>query len=130
MTPLGLHIRQLRARKGVTQKQMAEELGVSAAWLSALEHGKRGQPSWDFQQRLIQYFNIIWDEADELIDLVKISHPKIVVDTSGLSPEATEFANLVAERIDVIDPGDLNELIQQVKIRSTARSYRRKPISE
>lgn len=130
MTPLGKHIRRLRKRKGVTQKQMAKDLGVSAAWLSALEHGNRGQPSWEFQQRIIQYFNIIWDEADELTDLVKISHPRIVVDTSGLSPEATEFANLVAERIDVIDPEDLNELIHQVKIRSTARPLRKKRISE
>ncbi len=130
MTPLGRHIRMLRSRKGVTQKQMAEELGVSAAWLSALEHGKRGRPSWEFQQRLIQYFNIIWDEADELTDLVKISHPRIVVDTSGLSPEATEFANLVAERIDAISPEDLDELIHRVKVCSTSRPRKRKRIIE
>ncbi|MGI9400714.1 MAG: helix-turn-helix domain-containing protein [Rhizobiaceae bacterium] len=129
MTPFGRHIRHLRAKKGVTQKQMARDMGVSAAWLSALEHGKRGQPSWDFQQRIIQYFNIIWDEADELTDLVRISHPRIVVDTSGLCPEATEFANLVAERIDIIDPGDLNDLIHQIKIRSNARPRRKRKIS-
>jgi transcriptional regulator with XRE-family HTH domain len=118
MTPLGSHIRKLRARKGVTQKQMAEAMGVSAAWLSALEHGKRGTPSWEFLQRIIQYFNVIWDEADEFADLASISDPRVVVDTSGLCPEATEFANLVAARIKNLAPADLDVLSLQVTIRS------------
>ena len=83
MTPFGSHIRKLRARKGVTQKEMAAAIGVSPAFLSALEHGKRGRPSWEFIQRILHYFNIIWDEADELVELARLSHPRIVVDTSG-----------------------------------------------
>ena len=41
MTPLGLKLRELRRKKGVSQKEMAAALGVSAAYLSALEHGRR-----------------------------------------------------------------------------------------
>lgn len=126
MTPLGRHIRHLRARKGVTQKQMAEAMGVSAAWLSALEHGRRGRPSWEFLQRIIQYFNVIWDEADEFADLASISDPRVVVDTSGLCPEATEFANLVAARIEYLASADLDALSHQVRIRSGGKPARRK----
>ncbi len=121
MTPFGRRVRELRATKGVNQKQMAAALGVSAAWLSALENGKRGKPSWDFIQRIISYFNVIWDDADELLDLARISHPRIVVDTAGLSPEATEFANLVAERISHLGRDDLEALLFDVKRRSQRR---------
>jgi transcriptional regulator with XRE-family HTH domain len=123
MTPFGRRIRELRAEKGVTQKQMAAALGVSAAWLSALEKGNRGRPSWDFIQRIIAYFNVIWDDADELAELARISHPRVVVDTTRLSAEATEFANLVAEQIDELRSEDLLELMHELK-RRTARNRR------
>ncbi len=72
-------------------------LRVSPAYLSALEHGRRGQPTWDLLQRIITYFNIIWDEAEELQNLAAVSHPRVVIDTSGLSPQATQLANLLAK---------------------------------
>jgi transcriptional regulator with XRE-family HTH domain len=46
MTPLGARIRQLRDERGVTLKDMAKALHVSSAYLSALEHGRRGKPTW------------------------------------------------------------------------------------
>jgi len=112
MTPFGEKVRQLRQARGVSQKQMAEALGVSAAWLSALENGRRGRPNWDFLQRVIAYFNVIWDEADELRRLARASHPRVTVDTSGLSASATLFANLVAEQISELSDTDLDELVQ------------------
>ncbi len=115
MTPFGRRIRELRAERGVTQKQMAASLGVSAAWLSALEKGHRGRPSWDFIQRVIAYFNVIWDDADELAQLAHISHPRIVVDTSELSAEATEFANLVADHVGELSEEELRGLIHEVR---------------
>ena len=44
MTPFGQRLRELRRQRGIAQKDMAAALGVSAAYLSALEHGHRGQP--------------------------------------------------------------------------------------
>ncbi len=99
MTPFGEALRRLRAERGVTLKEMAAALGVSAAYLSALEHGRRGRPSWRLVQRVITYFNIIWDDAEELAELARLSHPRITIDTSGLSPQATKLANLLSERI-------------------------------
>jgi len=111
MTPLGLKLRELRRRKGVSQKEMAAALGVSAAYLSALEHGRRGVPTWALLQKIIGYFNIIWDDADEVQRLAGQSHPRVVIDTSGLSPAATELANLLAERISGLDGVTLEKLL-------------------
>lgn len=110
MTPFGIRLRQLREERGVTQKDMAEAIRVSAAYLSALEHGKRGQPTWDLLQRIIGYFNIIWDEAEELQELAMLSHPRVTIDSAGLSPEATELANLMASHIRFLD----QEMIEKI----------------
>lgn len=125
MTPFGRRVRELRAQKGVTQKEMAAALGVSAAWLSALEKGRRGRPTWDFIQRVIGYFNVIWDDADELVDLASVSHPRVVVDTGGLEPEATEFVHVVAQKIGLLSREDLSELSFEVKRRAAPRERRR-----
>ena len=119
MTPLGQKMRELRASRGVTLKQMASALNVSSAYLSALEHGKRGKPTWILLQRIIHYFNVIWDEAEELQRLAELSDPKVTIDTGGLSPEATELANRLARDISRLSGEDLAamkaELIKRVK---------------
>lgn len=111
MTPFGDRMRKLRMERGITLKEMAEAIGVSSAYLSALEHGKRGRPGWHLIQRIIAYFNIIWDDADEVVRLARISHPRITIDTSGLSPKATELANRLADDIGKLDPPTLDELL-------------------
>ncbi|WP_312794704.1 helix-turn-helix domain-containing protein [Tianweitania sp.] len=104
MTPFGAKLRQLRQARGVEQKDMAAALGVSASYLSALEHGRRGKPTWAMIQKIIGYFNVIWDEAEDLQRLAEISDPRVVVDTVSLAPEATALANRLAERIRHLSP--------------------------
>ncbi|WP_306117205.1 MULTISPECIES: helix-turn-helix domain-containing protein [unclassified Roseitalea] len=110
MTPFGQRLRELRAERGMTQKQMAEAIGVSAAYLSALEHGKRGTPRWILVQQIVACLNIIWDEADDLQRLALQSAPKVTIDTSNLSPKATELANLLAAGIEVLGDETLEDL--------------------
>jgi transcriptional regulator with XRE-family HTH domain len=99
MTPFGRKLRALRQERGLSAKDMAAGLGVSPAYLSALEHGQRGKPNLRFVHRVCQYLGIIWDEAEALQALAELSHPKVTVDTAGLSPEATELANRLAHQI-------------------------------
>jgi len=107
MTPLGAKLRALREERGVSLKAMAAALNVSSAYLSALEHGRRGTPTWVLLQRIITFFNVIWDEAEELQRLAELSDPRVVVDTGGMPPEATEFANRLARDIGRLKPEDL-----------------------
>ncbi len=112
MTPFGLKIRKLREQKGITQRELAKALGVSAAYLSALERGKRGRPSWALVQKIITYFGAIWDDAEEIEGLARLSHPKITIDTSNLSPEATEVANRLGETIHRLDEKELKKILK------------------
>ena len=115
MTPFGLRLREMRAAKGARLKDMASALGVSAAYLSALEHGKRGRPSRAMFIDICAYFNIIWDDADALERLAWISHPRVVVDTSDLGPEATELANLLAGSINDLDPDSVRRMLSELR---------------
>lgn len=115
MTPFGRRLRELRAARGITMKEMAAALRVTPAYLSALEHGKRGRPSWRLVQAIIGYFNVIWDEAEELERLARLSHPRIVIDTSGLAPQATEAANILAEDIAQMTPAEIETLLALLK---------------
>jgi transcriptional regulator with XRE-family HTH domain len=121
MTPFGDRMRKLRAERSMTLKDMAEAVGVSPAYLSALEHGKRGRPSWHLIQRIIAHFNIIWDEAEEVVHLARISHPRIAIDTAGLSPRATELANRLAAEIGKLDQATLEDIMALID-RRRARS--------
>ena len=115
MTPFGAKLRALRAERGLSLGAMAEAIGVTPTYLSALEHGRRGQPNWVFVQRVIQYFNIIWDDAEELQRLADVSHPRVTVDTAGLDPRATLLANRLARRIGELDGATLEALLHLIE---------------
>jgi transcriptional regulator with XRE-family HTH domain len=110
MTPFGQTLRELRRRKRVTQRMLAEAIGVTPAYLSALEHGRRGRPTFELLQRIAGYFNIIWDEAEELFRVAEASHPKVTLDTAGLPPAYTAFANRLALQIRSLPPDVLSKM--------------------
>ena len=117
MTPFGKKLRELRTQKGVTLQEQARFLGVSPAYISALEHGQRGRPSPAFVDQICVWFGLIWDDAEQLKYLAQMSHPKPAVKTGGLTAEATFLANLLAQNIDRLTAEDCSVLTQMVKQR-------------
>jgi transcriptional regulator with XRE-family HTH domain len=99
VTPFGAHLRALRAARGLSLKQLAAALEVSSAYVSALEHGRRGVPSVVLVHQVCDALGLLWEEADELERLARLSHPRVVVNTAGLSPERTALANRLARTI-------------------------------
>ena len=100
MTPFGAKIRDWRRRKGRTLYQQAKALGVSAAYLSALETGTRGRPSAVLVDQICVWLGLIWDDAEELKRLAAMSHPKPTINARGQSAAAVYVANLLAQNID------------------------------
>ncbi len=110
MTPFGARVRELRATRDLTLQQLAADLQISPAYLSALEHGHRGLPSAALVVQICEYFNLIWDDYEEMQRLVRLSHPRVVVDSAGLSPSHTALANELARRIDNLTPEVADDL--------------------
>lgn len=104
MTPFGARLRSLRSERGVTLKALAAELQVSPAYLSALEHGKRGAPSSGLVHQVNEFFGLIWDKAEDMARLARLSHPRVTVNTAGMTPEQTALANRIAQTIHRLEP--------------------------
>jgi transcriptional regulator with XRE-family HTH domain len=115
MTPFGARLRALRATRGMTMAQLAAMLEVTPAYLSALEHGHRGAPGTGLVHQVCDAFGLIWDEADELARLARLSHPRVTVDTAGLSPEQTALANRLAQTIHRLPPETVAGLLEQIE---------------
>ncbi len=120
MTPFGIKLRALRRVRSIALKRMASDLHLSPAYLSALEHGHRGRPTPALVVQICEYFNLIWDDYEEMHRLAALSHPRVVVDTSGLSPRATELANLLAASIARLDDDMMAEMIAAISTRAPA----------
>ena len=121
MTPFGQRIRSLRAERGIALKTMARDLGLSSAYLSALEHGRRGRPGAGLIMQVCGYLDLIWDQAEELKRLAALSHPRVVVDTAGLSPTATELANELARTIADLDEATLDWVLAEIRARQAPK---------
>ena len=117
MTPFGVLMRDWRKTKNKTLNELATILGVSAAYLSALEHGKRGRVSFAMVDQICVYFDLIWDDAEALKNAAMLSHPKPVVNASDLSQDAVHLANLLAQNIDRLSQEDCKALSDEVRKR-------------
>lgn len=115
MTPFGEKLRELRAERGMTQNELAKELAISAPYLSALEHGRRGRPAPGLVMQICGIFGLIWDQAEELKRLAEVSHPRITIDTAGLTPKATKLANKLSKDIRNIDEKTLDKILSLIE---------------
>ncbi|OYV34789.1 MAG: transcriptional regulator [Rhodospirillales bacterium 20-64-7] len=104
MTPFGAKLRALREARGILQREMAAALEVSPAYLSALEHGRRGAPSAGLIHQICQFFGLIWDDADELAQLARLSRPRLRLNAGGMSPAQTALANRITRELRRLDP--------------------------
>jgi transcriptional regulator with XRE-family HTH domain len=111
MTPFGVKIRDWRQRKNRTLYQQAEALGVTAAYLSALETGTRGRPSAVLVDQICVWLGLIWDDAEELKRLAGLSHPKPTINARSSSAEAVYLANFLAQNIDRLSSADCQLVI-------------------
>lgn len=103
MTPLGEKLRALRAERGMLLKDMAAALEISPAYLSALEHGRRGAASAGLIHQICQIFDLIWDDADELNALARQSRPRLRLNSAGLTAAQTALANRLVKEFRNLD---------------------------
>lgn len=124
MTPFGERLRHLRAARGMTQAAMAEALQVSAAYLSALEHGRRGKPTAGLIHQICDLFGLIWDDAEDLSRLARVSHPRVVVDTAGLDAARTELANRLSREIGRLPDETIRAMLDALNAATPRRRVR------
>lgn len=114
MTPFGVKIRDWRQLKNRTLHQQADALGVSTAYLSALETGARGRPSAVLVDQICVWLGLIWDDAEELKRLATLSHPKPTINARGHSAEAIYLVNFLARNINRLSANDCRNVTDAI----------------
>ena len=80
-----------------------------------LENGKRGKPPDGMVELICAYFGLIWDEAEELKDLAKISDINVQINTKLLGINATTLTNLLKNNIRWLTNKQLIELAETIE---------------
>lgn len=67
MSQLGVKLRMLRKRRGLTSRELGSVLGVSNSHIIRIENGKK-RPSIDLVAKIAQFFDVSTDQLilDEL----------------------------------------------------------------
>ena len=110
MTPFGSKLKSLRKEKNVTTTELAKALKISTAYLSMLENGKRGNPPDGMLELICIFFDLIWEDAEELKDLAKISDINAQINTKFLGINATTLTNVLKNNIRWLTNKQLIEL--------------------
>lgn len=118
MTPFGEKLRALRKQHNMTMSIMADHLGVSSAYLSQVEHGKRGAPGVIMIDQICALFGLIWEDAEALKDLASLSNPRIVIDATGLSQDAMIAANLFSQLLPKVSDEEAKTMAEWLKMRN------------
>ena len=99
MTPFGIKLRYIREQRHKSLKDLSKALKVSIAYVSMLENGKRGSPADGLIELICSYFNLSWEEADELKFLAKHSDINTKMNSEKLSLNATMLTNVLKNNI-------------------------------
>lgn len=83
-TSFGIVMKRFHIKYGISCRQFAEYLNVSAAYLSAIECGKRNIPQF-MEKSVSEYFGLTDSEREELRRAIEKTNDKLYVDMTRLN---------------------------------------------
>ena len=110
MTPFGIKLKHIRKQRHKSLKDLSKALKLSTAYVSMLENGKRGRPADGLIELICSYFNLSWEESDELKFLAKHSEINTKMNSEKLSLFATMLTNVLKNNIKWLTDEQLEEL--------------------
>lgn len=91
MTEIGKFLKKIRVDNGEVLLTMAEKLGVTPSFLSAVELGKKKMPyEWNLKIRSV--YALTKAQEEELDDAIAKSEKAVMLDIEEVSPTAKKLA--------------------------------------
>ena len=109
LSKFGKTVRKLRIDKGVTLKAMAETLGKTSAYLSAVETGRKNPPDRLVEQ-IAAYFNLPPDEAEGLQQAAEESRTEVTLPMTGFNDAQREVAAAFARQFSSLTKEELEQI--------------------
>ncbi|MGX1195862.1 helix-turn-helix domain-containing protein [Metabacillus sp. SLBN-84] len=109
LTPFGQITRRIRLEHGEYLKDMALHLGVSPAYLSAVERGLRNAPQ-DWVARLQEAYHLTHDTAECIKQALMESRTYGKLDISHLTSGEKTMIESLAGQLSTFDDGERHQL--------------------
>jgi transcriptional regulator with XRE-family HTH domain len=109
LTEFGQFLRKLRIDYGELLKDMADKLGVTSSYLSAVETGKRNIPD-GWVEKISLFYGLGMFEQDALKDAAANSAMAVTMDLSNMVPKRRETASLFARKFDTVDDSTIEAI--------------------
>lgn len=110
LTPLGKQIRKHRLDKEMTLSQMSEGLGLSPAYISSIETGKRNINS-DLLEKIISFLVLDNDEAEKMRDCADQSQNSIKLSLGDACANSRELVAVFARNFSLLN----SEQVKKIK---------------
>jgi transcriptional regulator with XRE-family HTH domain len=113
ITEIGKFLRKERIDRSLLLKDMAEGIGVSAAYLSTIETGKR-QVTRDLVMKLAEFlgYGAGTEQFAALEQAALMSKDQIEIETRGMSIRHREAALAFSRQFSEIGEGDLERILK------------------
>ena len=102
MKKLATFLRMLRLQNGQVLKNMADLLGVSSAFLSAVENGKKKMPL-DWYEKLRDFYKLDAEQYDKLQQLAMESQKTVSLNLEDTSDSKRQLAVTFARQFGNLD---------------------------
>ncbi len=110
-TLLGDYLRGIRMKADLSLRKMATDLGISPAFLSAVENGKKKMPDSWFTL-IPETYNLSKEESDEFKDIAYESFETVELNLANAKDANKKLAIRFARRFDEIDENTCEELLE------------------
>lgn len=125
LTEFGKALRKIRIDRQQLLKDMADNLGVSSAYLSAVETGKRRIPQ-DWVSKIATIYSL---DSDSKANLQKAADNSVFDVTISLVNASEEKRNAVlsfARALDGLNDEDLRKIMSSMKIKQEKRGNKQR----
>ena len=111
LTAFGKFCRKLRIEHEAILKDMADKLGVTPAYLSAVEVGKRNIPA-EWFNTITSIYALSVNEQQDLQEAIDSSIKQIKIDLDNYSERQKQTAAMFARKLSTLNDTELEKLFK------------------
>lgn len=110
LTELGKVLRKIRIDRNELLKEMSNKLGVTASYLSAVEHGKREIPS-DWITKISRLYDLDEEMKGQLNFAADQSRSSITLKLDGVNAKTSTLVNAFARKFENLNQSDIDKMM-------------------
>lgn len=109
ITELGKQLRIIRIEKGELLRDMASTLGITSAYLSSIENGKR-KPTKEFINNLLNVYRLSEIEEERIIDGFYKTVEEIRISYEDISDEKLDLGLAFARKFNELSSDEVKKI--------------------